>query len=101
MWLVAKRLALGLGLIAAISAALLLSDRGSRTAATSAPGTPGRKWNLDLLEYVQVLDVEEAERGIRDGLAEAGLVEGRDHELRVRNAHGDMPTLNTLVDAAL
>jgi ABC-type uncharacterized transport system substrate-binding protein len=97
LWLVGKRLALGIVLIAVISGALLLSDRGSRTAATSA----GRKWNLDLLEYVQVLDVEEAERGIRAGLAAAGLVEGRDHELRVRNAHGDMPTLNTLVDAAL
>jgi ABC-type uncharacterized transport system substrate-binding protein len=101
MWLVGKRLALGIVLITVISAALLLSDRGSRTAAKSAPGTLGRKWNLDLLEYIQVLDVEEAERGIRAGLAEAGLVEGRDHELRVRNAQGDMPTLNTLVDAAL
>jgi ABC-type uncharacterized transport system substrate-binding protein len=97
MYLVAKRLTVGIALIAAISVALLLSDRGSRT--TNASGT--RKWNLDLLEYVQVLDVEEAERGIRAGLAEAGLVEGRDHELRVRNAHGDMPTLNTLVDTAL
>ena len=101
MWLVVRRLALGVILIIVISAALLLTDRGPRTSATGAPGTLGRKWNLDLLEYVQVLDVEEAERGIRDGLAEAGLVEGRDHELRVRNAHGDMPTLNTLVDAAL
>ncbi len=101
MRLAVKRLALGIVLIALISAALLLADRESRTPATSTPGTSARKWNLDLLEYVQVLDVEEAERGIRAGLAEAGLVEGRDHELRVRNAQGDMPTLNTLVDAAL
>jgi len=101
MGLVARRLALGIVLIVTISAVLLLSDRASRTGATGSPGTPARKWNLDLLEYVQVLDVEEAERGIREGLAEAGLVEGRDHELRVRNAHGDMPTLNTLVDTAL
>jgi ABC-type uncharacterized transport system substrate-binding protein len=101
VWLVAKRLALGIVLIVATSAVLLVSDRTSRTTSTSAPGARARKWKIDLLQYVQVLDVEEAERGIRAGLAEAGLVEGRDLELRVRNAHGDMPTLNTLVDTAL
>jgi len=36
-----------------------------------------------------------------DGLRESGLVEGRDYELKVGNAQGDMPTLNTLIDAAL
>jgi len=29
------------------------------------------------------------------------LVEGRDYELKVGNAQGDLPTLNTLIDAAL
>ena len=43
----------------------------------------------------------EVERGFRRGLAEAGLVEGADYELVVRNAHGDAATLNSLVDAAL
>jgi ABC-type uncharacterized transport system substrate-binding protein len=36
-----------------------------------------------------------------DGLREAGLVEGRDFEMTIRNAQGDMPTLSALVDAAL
>ena len=61
----------------------------------------GHKWKIDVLEYVNVLDVEEAERGIRTGLAEAGLVDGRDFELTVRNAQGDMATLSALADAAL
>ena len=100
MGLVVKRLALGIVLILVTSAVLLVSDQSARTRTTGA-GAGQRKWQIDLLEYVQVLDVEEAERGIRAGLAEAGFIEGRDHELRVRNAHGDMPTLNTLVDAAL
>jgi ABC-type uncharacterized transport system substrate-binding protein len=60
-----------------------------------------KKWNVDILEYVDVVDSEEAERGVRTGLRDAGLVEGRDYAVRVRNAQGDMPTLSTLVDAAL
>lgn len=78
-------------------------DDVRRLAAARAPtATPlARKWRVDLLEYVNVLDVEEAEAGMRLGLRDAGLVEGRDYEIRVRNAQGDMATLSTMVDAAL
>jgi ABC-type uncharacterized transport system substrate-binding protein len=48
-----------------------------------------------------VADSEDSEKGIVDGLREAGLVEGRDFEMTIRNAQGDMATLNALVDAAL
>ena len=68
------------------------------------PGTHARlakTWKVDVLEYVNVEDVEDGEKGIRAGLHDAGLVEGRDFEIRIRNAQGDMPTLSTLVDAAL
>lgn len=40
----------------------------------------------------------DSERGIRDGLREAGLVEGRDFAVRVLNAQGDMATLNAIMD---
>jgi ABC-type uncharacterized transport system substrate-binding protein len=70
--------------------------------AESKPAAPlARKWKLDLLEFITVVDVEEGEHGIREGFREAGLVEGRDFDLRIRNAQGDMPTLPALVDAAL
>jgi ABC-type uncharacterized transport system substrate-binding protein len=65
------------------------------------PAALARTWNVNILEYVNVLDVEEGEQGIRAGLTEAGLVEGRDYRLTVRNAQGDMPTLSALVDAAV
>ena len=58
-------------------------------------------WNIQLIEYTNILDVEESEKGIRDGLKESGLVERRDYTLTVRNAQGSMPTLTTLVDAAI
>ena len=86
---------------------------GQPRVAAAAPGRPdaaangslrpglGRRWKIDLLQYVEVQDSEEAERGIVAGFREARLVEGRDFELRVRNAQGDMPTLSALVDAAL
>ncbi|HVY69722.1 MAG TPA: ABC transporter substrate-binding protein [Verrucomicrobiae bacterium] len=68
-------------------------------AASNAP--LARKQKIYLIGYVQVLDVEEAEQGIREGLVKTGLVEGRDYEIQRRNAQGDMPTLTGLIDAAV
>ena len=66
-----------------------------------AAGPPlAKQWKVDILEYVNVVDSEDAERGIRAGLQRSGLVEGRDYTVRLRNAQGDMPTLSTLVDTA-
>lgn len=97
MRLVLRRVGLGLVLIASAAAVLLGSDLGSRRGAAS----PARLWNINLLALIEVVDTLDAERGIRAGLAEAGLVEGEDFRFTVRNAHGDMPTLSALVDAAV
>lgn len=90
------------------SAAVLVDETGVHQQATTHPAAAtatavplGKTWKIDVLEYVNVLDVEEGEKGIRAGLQEAGLVEGRDYQLTVRNAQGDMPTLGALVDAAV
>jgi ABC-type uncharacterized transport system substrate-binding protein len=105
-----KPLATGIGAIALASLLLLLSDLDSRAvdqpAAGSAqngarPAAPQKKWQVRLLEYVNIPDCEEAERGVLDALREAGLEENRDYEARVTNAQGDMAALNGLVDAAL
>ena len=71
-----------------------------RTAAASNTALK-RKWKIHLVEYIQVVDVEESEAGVREGLVAAGLVEGRDYELKISNAHGDMATVSGLIDAAL
>jgi ABC-type uncharacterized transport system substrate-binding protein len=60
-----------------------------------------KTWRLHVLEYVNLPDVDEAEKGVRDAIREAGLHEGSDYTCRVSNALGDMATLNSLVDAAL
>ncbi len=100
MWHIIKRPLLGLILILLASAVLLISDLGRRAQNGGRAGIE-RKWTINLLEYVNVADSEESEQGILDGLKKAGLVEGRDFEMTIRNAQGDMSTLNGLVDAAL
>jgi ABC-type uncharacterized transport system substrate-binding protein len=95
-----KRLALGVSLIILAGGVLLVSD-WSRRSAHARPGKSGRKWEISIVEYVNLVDVEEAEKGFRDGLPAAGLERDRDYEISVRNAQGDMGTLNSVVDAAV
>jgi len=88
---------LGLVLIGLSAAVLLISDWNQRK---TADLTGGRKWKIQLVEFNNVLDVEESEEGVLAGLR-SQLVEGRDFEIKIGNAQGDMATLTSLVDAAL
>jgi ABC-type uncharacterized transport system substrate-binding protein len=76
-----------------------------RSGTSSESGTTGRPLGrtrrVSLVQLNQTLDVEESEKGVLEGLREAGLVEGRDFEKTVRNAHGDMATVSALIDAAV
>src|SRR5262245_49110765 len=92
---VLRRLWLGAFLILGVSVGLLLFDRGGRRDGGAAPRKRGRR-----LAFLSAADSDECQRGMREGLAEK-LQEGIDYELTVRNAQGDMPTLTSLVDAAL
>jgi putative ABC transport system substrate-binding protein len=105
-----KPLLTGIGAIALAALLLLLSDLESRSVdrpiAGSAGGGPGagrpqKQWRVRVLEFVNIPDCEEAEKGVLDALRESGLAEDRDYEIRVTNAQGDMAALNGLVDAAL
>ena len=60
-----------------------------------------KKWNIHLLEYSNILDVEESEHGIRDGFSHAGLLENQDYRFTARNAQGDMVTLSSMIDSTL
>jgi len=53
-----------------------------------------------LLHYAESTVVEDFERGLWDELPKAGLVRGRDYELKVSNAQGNMANLVAMVDAA-
>jgi ABC-type uncharacterized transport system substrate-binding protein len=91
------------------SASIVVDDSGvhKKAAATGARDNPSasaalaKKWKVGLVELNRVLDVEEAEKGVLEGLRDAGLVEGRDFERTIHNAQGDMATVSAMVDAAL
>src|SRR5262249_6019840 len=79
-----------------------IHDRSANKPDRKAAGRPAAKrWNVDLIEYNTVVDVEEAEEGVLAGLRDSGLVEARDYSVRIRNAQGDMATMNSLMDAAI
>jgi ABC-type uncharacterized transport system substrate-binding protein len=81
---------------------VVVDESGVHKKATAANNAPlSKKWKVALIALVQTIDLEEAEKGVLDGLKESGLVEGRDYEKTIRNAQCDMATLPGLVDAAL
>jgi putative tryptophan/tyrosine transport system substrate-binding protein len=95
-----RRISLGLAVVIAASAILLLSDlqhreRGSHAKAAS------HKWKLYFVQYNDVIDVREAQQGVMEGLVESGLQDGRHYEVKILNAQGDMATVSALIDAAL
>ncbi|HVU39219.1 MAG TPA: ABC transporter substrate-binding protein [Opitutales bacterium] len=63
---------------------------------------PGGKlpWRIQLLFYMETPPAEETLDGIKQGLKETGLLEGRDYTMRVRSAQGDMSLFNSLFDTA-
>jgi ABC-type uncharacterized transport system substrate-binding protein len=83
-------------------ATVVVDESGVHKKTATANNAPlSKKWKVALIALVQTLDLEEAEKGVLDGLKESGLVEGRDFEKTIRNAQGDMATLPGLVDAAI
>jgi ABC-type uncharacterized transport system substrate-binding protein len=96
-----RRIALGIAVVAAASAILLLSDLQHRERAARA--ALGRKhlWKIYFVQYNDVIDVKDAEGGVLEGLRESGLVDGRDFEVKILNAQGDMATVSALIDSAV
>src|SRR5437868_14218414 len=101
-----KRLSLGLALILLTSSILLLSDisrrnGGAQSARTQKGQLLQKRWRIYFVQFNDVLDVEQADQGVRAGLREGGLAEGRDYVIKTLNAQGDMATVTALIDAAV
>ena len=71
--------------------------------ARAARGGPlgGRTRKVAAVVYIETPPMEEGLAGVRDGLAAAGLVEGRDFVLGVQSAQGDVGILNGIVDSVV
>lgn len=61
---------------------------------------PKKRWRIQQVSYIESIMVEDAMRGLRDGLREEGLADGRDFTMRSLCAQGDMATLGSLFDSA-
>jgi len=95
-----RRVAVGLAVVAAASLILLLSDLQHRERATRLTLTK-HKWKIYFVQYNDVIDVKDAEAGVLNGLKESNLEDGRDYEVKILNAQGDMATVSALIDAAV
>lgn len=96
-----RRVAFGIAILAAASAVLLLSDLQHRERAARKALAKKRLWKIYFVQYNDVIDVKDAEKGVLEGLRESGLVNGRDYEIKILNAQGDMATVSALIDAAV
>ena len=96
---IVQRLLLGAFLIAAVSSVLLFSDLERRAARTSPAA--GKRWNIHLLEYVEIEDGRAAREGLLEVLEAEAPIAGIEFDLTPGTAHGDMATLSGLVDAAV
>lgn len=75
---------------------------GVRREVVSAGPAPvaAQRWRIHKIDYMESVTMEEVQRGFADGLTAAGLAAGRDYDLHVGCAQGDVATLSTLVEAA-
>ncbi|MCX7002235.1 MAG: ABC transporter substrate-binding protein [bacterium] len=90
IWRVARRLALGVALISACAALLLLSDWRGRAARRSA--VP----RVALFVFASRPIMEDCERGCLEALAARGYRAGETMQLQRFNAESDLPTASTI-----
>lgn len=57
----------------------------------------GKPFKIRLVLYSETEFAERCREGVKDGIRKAGLVEGKDFELKEFNAQGDMSTLTSIM----
>lgn len=85
---------------AVVLTALFITACGTRkTSDTDEAGDGAKVWKLSLVKYEDLRQTEDAEKGLLAGLRDLGLEEGKDFTVSIRSAQGDIPTVNSLIDA--
>ncbi len=87
---IGKRMGLGVTLIAATCAVLLVSDWRQRQS------QPAARPRIAIMQFSSVEVLDEGIRGMLDQLRDDGFVEGRNIEFERFNAENDMPTANSI-----
>jgi ABC-type uncharacterized transport system substrate-binding protein len=65
----------------------------------SAHSQNNKPWKLRIVLYSETEFAERCHDGLLDGFKNAGLLEGKDYELKTYNAQGDMSTLSSIMTA--
>jgi len=103
IWPLLKRLALGVGLIALLSAVLLVSDLGHRKMASASStehgggDARGRIFKAAIVYYFRDVGTDMCVQGLIDGLKASGLEEGRNLEIRRADAQAEMINIPAIV----
>src|SRR5438105_3761985 len=98
VWNLLKRLAMGLGLIALLSAVLLLSDTGHRRTASAAhQSQTGRKFKAAIVYYAHGVTTDYCVNGLLDGLKASSLEEGKDLEIVRADAQAEMVNIPSIL----
>lgn len=63
----------------------------------SGGSSPHKTFKIRLVQYNETPYAVRSQDGIIDGMKKGGLAEGKDYELRVLNAQGDMSTLSSIM----
>ena len=92
----ARRLSMGLAIIAATAAVLLLSDLGSRKTAQPAAAAASAVPRVALVQHASIEALDDGVIGILDALSERGFEEGAGLEIVRYNAQGDIATSNAI-----
>lgn len=87
-----QRVGLGLLLLVLAAGVLLFSDIADRRPLQSTG------FRIAVVAFSETAYNEDALQGFRAGLANSGWVSGRDFDLSVYNASGDLATLNSILD---
>ena len=80
--------------------AVLAMQTAAKSERTPARKPLARRWRIQEVSYTESVMIEDAMKGLRGGLKEAGLVEEEDFTLKTLCAQGDMAALGALFDSA-
>ena len=90
MWMIVRRLSLGVSLIVLASAGLLISDWHQRKAGG------GKTPRVAIVQHSANPALDEGVLGVLDGLTANGLVDGQNISIRRLNADGDFTVANAI-----
>ena len=92
MWMVVRRLSLGVSLIVLASASLLISDWHQRRA------RGGKIPRAAIVQHSAQPALDEGVLGVLDGLTANGLVDGQNISIKRFNADGDFAVANAIAE---